>query len=170
MTLGCASFIPRHRLPQDHHSVLRQARSATGLQHVLTREELSRRRSSQSAATLPLPPPASAIAVPPSAVMSIVVELETSPPSTHTGPAVSPTEMTLPTLPPLSTLPITAAPPLALAVALPPLPAAVESSAATAPVHEPDEQSPLWHTLPQAPQLSGSCDRSVHSRPPEQLA
>lgn len=78
--------------------------------------------------------------------------------------------MTLPTLPPLSTSPITTAPPLALAVALPPLPAAVESSAATAPVHDPEEQTPLWHTLPQVPQLPESCDKSVHSRPPAQLA
>src|SRR5215213_10776164 len=110
------------------------------------------------------------MAVPPSAVTSIVVELETSPPSTHTGPEVSPTEMTLTTLPPLPTSPITTAPPFALAVALPPLPAdADESSVATA-VHDPEEQSPLWQTFPQAPQLSGSCDRSVHSRPPEQLA
>src|SRR5215216_1274641 len=108
------------------------------------------------------------MAVPPSAVMSIVVELETSPPLTHTGPEVSPTEMTLPTLPPLSTSPITTAPPLALAVALPPLPAtgAGSSTAASAAVHAPEEQTPLSHTVPQAPQLSGPCDRSLHSMPP----
>src|SRR5215208_3651918 len=74
-------------------------------------------------AILPDPPPALAMAVPPSAVKSIVVVLDTFPPSIHTEPYVFPTEMALPTLPPVLMSPTTTTPPLALAVALPPLPA-----------------------------------------------
>src|ERR687894_3109573 len=69
------------------------------------------------------PPEASAIAVPPSAEMPIVVLDETSPPSTATAPWVSPTPTALPALPPLLTSPMATAPPLAEAVAEPPLPA-----------------------------------------------
>ena len=68
-------------------------------------------------AIFPDPPLASLMAVPPLAEMPMVVELDTSPPSTHTGPPVFPTEMTLPTLPPLLMSPMTTVPPLALAVA-----------------------------------------------------
>ena len=57
------------------------------------------------------------IAVPPSAVMPTDVELDTSPPSTHTEPEVSPTPTALPVLPPLLMSPTTTPPPPALAVA-----------------------------------------------------
>jgi hypothetical protein len=57
------------------------------------------------------------MAVPPLAVTSIEVVLDTLPPSIHTEPYVFPTEMMLPTLPPVLMSPMTTVPPLALAVA-----------------------------------------------------
>jgi hypothetical protein len=73
--------------------------------------------------TLPEPPPALAIAVPPLADAEISVVLETDPPATRTPPRVLPTPIVLPTLPPLLMLPMETVPPWALALATPPLPA-----------------------------------------------
>src|SRR5687768_15550764 len=63
------------------------------------------------------------MAVPPLADTPMSVKLATEPPSTATGPQVSPTPMALPALPPLLMLPMATAPPLAEAVATPPFPA-----------------------------------------------
>ena len=77
-------------------------------------------------ATLPEPPLAFAIAVPPPADVEISVVLETVPPETCTPPRVLPTPIVLPTLPPLLILPMETVPPCAFAVATPPVPALAE--------------------------------------------
>src|SRR5215208_2939319 len=89
-----------------------------------------------SPATLPEPPLASEMAVPPLAETETSVTLETSPPLTRTPPWVLPTLIELPILPPLLTSPTNTVPPFAFDVATPPFPALAEP---------PELQKPLMH-------------------------
>src|SRR3954471_21422582 len=73
-------------------------------------------------AVLLLPPLALLVAVPPSALRSMVVWLETVPPSTATFPWLPWTAIWLPLLPPELMVPTVTVPPLARAVAVPALP------------------------------------------------